>query len=308
MTSKRRFWPTVISALALMLLTGIAPCGAKGTSSPSTLARIAQSGVIHLGYQDDAFPLSYLQDGNPTGYAIDICQELVESVKRELKLKTLKVSWVPSGTASQFVLINQQAADIMCIPAFYSKNRQRTAVFSTPLFFSATAFLSRTQSGKDTLESLTGHSVIVKSGTIYVGQLHKINTNNQLNLNIDLETNNNDAFHSIEEGEYAAIFSSTVLLRGMQARAAHPEEYHLSDDRLSPPVPAGLLLPLNDPAFVTFVDRALNTLLASKKFTAIYQKWFLSPIPPDAINLNLPMSNKLKELTQLKTNSIYHYE
>ena len=196
---------------------------------------------ITLGYQDDAFPFSW-QNGNvPAGYSIDICNSIVSALKTKLQLKNLKVEWVKANLASQFVLIKNHMADIMCIPAFYSKSRHSVSEFSLPFYFSSTRFVMRKNESNDNLKELSGHSVLVKSGTIYVEQLQKVNTANDLDINIQLDTNNITAFNELKSGEYSALISSTVLLKGMIAQTQNPEDYKLSDIALKRPV-AGRLV------------------------------------------------------------------
>ena len=64
----------------------------------------------------------------------------------------------------------------------------------------------------------------------------------------------------------------------------------------------------DDKEFKEFVDDTLSSLMASNEFTALYNKWFQSPIPPKAINLNIPMSDNLKALTSAKKKISFDYE
>ncbi|WP_260861415.1 amino acid ABC transporter substrate-binding protein [Citrobacter sp. Marseille-Q6884] len=291
-----------------LLITLCANCAARAPQAYNTLEKIASQKTITLGYQEDAFPFSW-QDGNtPAGYSIDICKNIVNALKTKLHLNDLKTEWVKTNSASQFVLIRNHVADIMCIPAFYSKRRHTISEFSLPFYFSSTRYVKRKDDGNSNLQALSGHSVLVKSGTIYVEQLQKINAANALDINIQLDTNNINAFNALQNGEYSALISSTVLLKGMIAQTPNPENYELSSIALSASLPAGLLLPLDDKAFKAFVDGALSSLMTSNEFTALYKKWFLSPIPPKAINLNIPMSDKLKALTAAKKKINFDYD
>jgi ABC-type amino acid transport substrate-binding protein len=65
--------------------------------------------------------------------------------------------------------------------------------------------------------------------------------------------------------------------------------------------PYGCMLRKDDPEFKTLVDGTLTRLMKSGEFTKLYDKWFMSPIPPKGVNLNLPMSEQLK--ANLKTPS-----
>ncbi len=290
--------------LGLLLLSSPL-CRAHNLHSKKTLEKITETNTISLGYQDDAFPFSYVENKQPAGYSIEICNKVVEAIKTKLKLKDLKVRWIKSSTASQFVLIKNHATDIMCIPAFYSEARHQKAEFSIPYFFSSTRFITRKNNHTDTIEDLAGHSILVKSGTIYVEQLHNINRTNDLNLNIELDNNNRAAFEEVQSGELPALVSSSAILKGMLALSPEPDSLEISDETLSPPIPAGLLLPLDDNEFKSFLDETLLSLITSKDFTALYQRWFLSPIPPKAINLNIPMSADLKALTTTTAKYVY---
>jgi glutamate/aspartate transport system substrate-binding protein len=42
------------------------------------------------------------------------------------------------------------------------------------------------------------------------------------------------------------------------------------------------------------VNDALRQLFVSGEINRIYDKWFMSPIPPEGRNFNLPMSSELQ--------------
>ena len=56
------------------------------------------------------------------------------------------------------------------------------------------------------------------------------------------------------------------------------------------------MLRKDDPVFKSIVDATLTKMMVSKEAEQIYNKWFLSPIPPLGFNLNMPMSADLKAL------------
>ena len=60
--------------------------------------------------------------------------------------------------------------------------------------------------------------------------------------------------------------------------------------------PYAIVLRKDDPEFKRLVDEALRAMMASGELERTYNKWFMSPIPPKGINLNIPMSDLLKEL------------
>jgi glutamate/aspartate transport system substrate-binding protein len=50
-----------------------------------------------------------------------------------------------------------------------------------------------------------------------------------------------------------------------------------------------------DAAFKQTVDGVIGDLVQSGEFERLYNKWFMSAIPPRGLNLNLPMSRDLRE-------------
>ena len=51
-----------------------------------------------------------------------------------------------------------------------------------------------------------------------------------------------------------------------------------------------------DAAFAKVVNDATASLYKSGAINALYEKWFLKPIPPKGITLNVPMSPQLKRV------------
>ena len=54
------------------------------------------------------------------------------------------------------------------------------------------------------------------------------------------------------------------------------------------------MLPLDDPQFKKLVDDVIVGLMQSGELGRLYDKWFTKPIPPNGINLQMPMSDLLK--------------
>jgi glutamate/aspartate transport system substrate-binding protein len=59
----------------------------------------------------------------------------------------------------------------------------------------------------------------------------------------------------------------------------------------------------DDPAFKKIVDDSTANTYKSGAINAIYDKWFLKPIPPRGLNLNVPMSAPLKKVLAAPTDS-----
>jgi glutamate/aspartate transport system substrate-binding protein len=55
----------------------------------------------------------------------------------------------------------------------------------------------------------------------------------------------------------------------------------------------------NDPEFAEVVERAFHRLAGSREIVAIYERWFMKPLPSGE-RLKLPMSPHLEELFRVQ--------
>lgn len=292
-------------ALVTTVLLSIGLLTPSVSRASDLISDIVQTKSITLSYQIDVFPFSYVEDSKPQGYSIDICYKLIDMLKQELHLPTLKIKWVPVSTATQFLTIKNKTIDMGCIPTIYTAERQKMVTFSEPYFFSATRFVSRKEDDISDLNELNGHTVMVKSGTVFVKHIQQANAEHQLALNIDLGTDNIKAFSDLESGKAPALVSSDVLLLAQIALSGHPQAFSMSEDSLSPRLPIGMPMQKNNAEFTRLINRAMKRLMLSKEFIPIYNKWFLQPIMPEGITLNLPLSPELRQ--SVSSEKLYSY-
>ena len=62
--------------------------------------------------------------------------------------------------------------------------------------------------------------------------------------------------------------------------------------------PTAIILRKDDLAFKKIVDGEILRLIQTGEINAIYKKWFESPIPPNQINLKLPMKKRYAAVQQ----------
>src|SRR5450830_766053 len=80
-----------IAIVAALFCSGV-QVQAQAQTADSTIARIKASNKVKIGVRDFSVPFSYL-DANqkPTGYSVELCEAVVESLKKELNLPSLEV-------------------------------------------------------------------------------------------------------------------------------------------------------------------------------------------------------------------------
>ena len=153
----------------------------------------------------------------------------------------------------------------------------------------------RTDSGITGPDGLKGKAVAVTAGTNTALFVNKLNNDEKLGLQIMQGKDHAESFLLVETARAAAFMEGDILLAGLRANARTPSDFKLLD-KAHPSDPYALMFRRDDPQFKALVDETLIALMRSGEFARLYTKWFENPIPPKGININLPMSDKLKEL------------
>jgi glutamate/aspartate transport system substrate-binding protein len=288
-TRRRGLPATILTSLAAVLL----PAGQ--ISAADTLAKITATGKITIGHRQNELPFSYVVDGQVVGYSTDICRAIVDGVRRELKLGKLEVVYVPATTATRFILIRNGSIDMECAATTNNAERRKLAEFSYPHFVTATRFVSKKKDAMDAVADLAGRSVVSTTGTINIEQLNTLNRTQHLNISVILSRGHKEAFDMVEAGRASAFVMDDILLAGLVASSSRPADFTISSEALSRPEPYGILMPPGDLNFKNLVNREMRRIMESGEIQGFYDKWFQGPVPPAGQNLNLPISQELKE-------------
>ena len=260
-----------------------------------TLQKIKDTGTITIGHRESSIPFSYL-DGNqkPVGYSMDLCNKIVEEVKKELKMPALVTKLTPVTSQTRIPLMTNGTIDLECGSTTNSLERQKQVAFGVTTFVSPVRMVVKADSGIKTLDDLNGKAVATTTGTTsdrYIKQ-------NEKGQSIDVKNvygkDHAESFLMVETGRAAAFVMDEVLLAGFIASAKNPKDFALAGPALSTE-PYGIMLRKDDPQFKALVDKTLTDLMKSGEINKIYAKWFTSPIPPKNVNLNLPMNAQLQD-------------
>jgi len=293
-----RFRPAALAgavALAASIVTAAqVPSPTPPAPDSAVLRKVRDTGVIVLGHRITSVPFSYLDAKlRPVGYSMDLCQHVVHAVRDRLGLRDLEIKLVPVTSATRMPLVANGTVDLECGVTTNTAERQKAQDFSVTTFVAASRLLAKKESEIRTLDDLRGKVVASTIATTSIRYLNSVNESRKLDMRIVAGQDDTDAFQMVQNDRAAAFAMDDVLLRSLQATAANPDDYSISDETLSVE-PYGIGLPRDDSAFKQIVDGVLIELYRSGEIHAIYRKWFQSPIPPKGINLQLPMSDALK--------------
>jgi glutamate/aspartate transport system substrate-binding protein len=287
----------VLSALVCSFLA------APALAQEGTIDKIKKTGTITVGHRDASIPFSYYDDKQQVvGYAMDICARVVDDVKKELKMPNLKVNYQLVTSANRIPLMANGTIDLECGSTTNNLDRQKQVWFTNTHFVTANRWVAKKASNVKTLADLKGKTIVSTAGTTNIKQITEINAAQNLGMNIISANGHPEAFQMVETGRAVAFVMDDILLYSLAAQSRSPGDYEISKDALSVE-PYGIMVRKDDAAFKKIVDASTANTYKSGAINAIYDKWFLKPIPPKGLNLNVPQSDALKKVFANPTDS-----
>jgi len=281
--------PKTLYALALLVPTIVM------AQTPSTLEKVKSSGVIAVGYRESSIPFSYLDDkAQPTGFGWDVCSRIIDEVKKTVGRSDLKVEPQVVTSTNRIPLLTNGTIDLECGSTTNNSDRQKQVSFATNYFYTGTRFLVKTGAPVKSIDDLKGKTVVSTAGTTNFRVIRTLNAEKKLNIDLLAGKDHAESALLVQSDRALAFAMDDVLLYGLKASAANPNDFAVVGDAIQVE-PYAIMLRKDDPDFKKLVDNTIAGLVKSGEFEKLYRKWFQSPIPPKGINLNIPISKELQE-------------
>ncbi|HEY1477901.1 MAG TPA: glutamate/aspartate ABC transporter substrate-binding protein [Chthoniobacterales bacterium] len=285
----------LFAAIGLSLVAVTA--GAWGADQlTGTLKKVKDDGFISVGHRESSIPFSYYDDKNQVvGYSQDLVMLVVDAVKKKLNLPNLQVKLIPVTSQNRIPLVQNGTIDIESGSTTNNLERQQQVSFSDTMFIIGTRLLVKKDSGIKDFPDLKGKNVVVTAGTTSERNIREMNEKNKMGMNIISAKDHGESFLTLQSGRAVAFMLDDALLAGERAKARKPEDWVIVGTPQSKEA-YGMMMKKGDADFKKLVDETIAQAETSGEAAKLYQKWFQSPIPPKGLNLDLPMSDDMKEL------------
>jgi glutamate/aspartate transport system substrate-binding protein len=214
-------------------------------------------------------------------------------VKRTLG-KDVAVSWQSVTSANRIPLLVNGTIDLECGSTTNNSTRGKDVQFAINHFYTGTRLLTKKSSGVNNYADLNGKTVSTTTGTTNAQVMRKYIADKGLKTDIVFGKDHSDSMLLVDAGRAAAFAMDDVLLFGLIATAKNPAEWHVVGDSLQVE-PYACMLRKDDPKFQALVNKVIGDMMKSGQFEKLYNKWFTQPIPPNNINVNMPMSPELRQ-------------
>ncbi len=275
-------------ALALV----VAAAGTASAQAPDTLAKIKERGAVNLGVRDSSGLAFTIGGGKYVGFHTEMAERIVDDLGKELG-KPLKINYQVITSQNRIPLIQNGTIDFECGSTTNNRARQKDVDFAYTTYVEEVRMAVNTKSGIKSIKDLNGKTIATTTGTTSVQTLRR----NERAEGIDFKTvqgkDHADSFLLLEAGRADAFVMDGSILAANIARAKNPKDFAIVGEVLSVE-PIACMLPKGDEKLRKAINASIVRQIKDGSLAKLYDRWFMQPIPPNNVTLNLPLSASTK--------------
>ena len=263
-------------------------------ASSATMDKIKSTGAVTMGVRESSIPMSYTTgDSRFDGYHVEICRMILADIKDKLGMSAIRINYQPVTSQNRVPLVQNGTVDIECGTTTNNVARAKDVGFANTLYVEEVRIAVKANSGITSISQLAGKKVATTTGTTSVQLLRKHEKANGVNFDEVFGKDHADSFLLLESGRADAFVMDGSILAGNIANSKNPKDYKIVGEVLSTE-PIAIMVRKDDPEFKVAVNAAIAKIVANGKMPGLWNKWFLSPIPPKNIVVGLELSPATK--------------
>jgi glutamate/aspartate transport system substrate-binding protein len=278
----------------ILAVTALLASSGAAIAASATMDKIKSSGAVTMGVRESSIPMSYTTgDSRFDGYHVEACRMILNDIKDKLGMSTLRINYQPVTSQNRVPLVQNGTVDIECGTTTNNANRAKDVGFANTLYVEEVRIAVKANSGINSISQLAGKKVATTTGTTSVQLLRKHEKANNVNFDEVFGKDHSDSFLLLESGRADAFVMDGSILAGNIANAKNPKDFKIVGEVLSTE-PIAIMVPKNDPEFKAAVNAAIAKIVANGRMPALWDKWFLKPIPPKNVVVGLELSPATK--------------
>jgi glutamate/aspartate transport system substrate-binding protein len=278
----------------IVALTALALAAGVAYAQPTdTLDKIKSSGVVNLGVRDSSGLGYTIGGGKYVGFHTEMAERIVDDLKKVTGNPNVKINYQVITSQNRIPLLQNGTIDFECGSTTNNLTRQKDVAFAYTTYVEEVRIAAKASSGIKSIKDLNGKTVATTTGTTSVQTLRK----NERSQGIDFKEltgkDHADSFLLLESGRADAFVMDGSILAANIAKSKAPKDYAIVGEVLSVE-PIACMLRKDDPKFKKAIDDSIVRQIKDGSLTKLYDKWFLQPIPPNNVSLNMPLSESTK--------------
>ena len=264
---------------------------AAQAASPA-LDRIKTAGSINFGYVEAA-PFSSLGGKTePSGYSIDLCKRVAESVRTKLGLAKLQLKYLPVTPQNVTDMVAKGEVDLLCTPAADTLKWREKVSFSIPVFNGGIGAAVRKDADPTLLRVLKGeaahsgptwratinrglanHTYAVRAGTVSEDFVRAQIKRLGVIATVVQAQDDTEGLQMLIDHKANAYFSDRTLLEEYASQSKDADKLMVVERNFTEQ-PVALMMGRNDDDFRLAVDAALSDFYRSPEFRDLYHRYF----------------------------------
>jgi glutamate/aspartate transport system substrate-binding protein len=276
----------VLAALAMA-------AGAAVAQSNDTLAKIKSSGVVNLGVRDSSGLGFTIGGGKYVGFHTEMAERIVDDLKKATGNPNLKINYQVITSQNRIPLLQNGTIDFECGSTTNNLTRQKDVAFAVTTYVEEVRMAVKANSGIKSIKDLNGKNVATTTGTTSVQTLRKHERAGGIDFKEVMGKDHADSFLLLESGRADAFVMDGSILAANIAKSKSPKDYAIVGEVLSVE-PIACMLRKDDPKMKAALDESIKRQIKDGSLGKLYDKWFMQPIPPNNVSLNMPMSESTK--------------
>jgi ABC-type amino acid transport substrate-binding protein len=259
-----------------------------------TLEQIRDSKIIRLGHLETAVPFSFVDQGVPQGYSVELCKRVVAGLQQQLGLDILNVAWTAVNQGNRLDKVQRGEVDLDCGTTSNTLSRQEQVDFSLPIWVDGGSFAVKADSKIDSAADLAGRKVAVLAGTTTESALKAALANSYVNAEVIPVKEHVQGLEMVYQNKADAYAADHTVLIGLALAVRQSMELRLSPAMFSYE-PYGLVMRRDDGDLRRGVNRVIAALYRSGQIKDIYLRWFGKIGEPSPLLAAMFLLNSLPE-------------
>lgn len=275
-----------IIAFAATALLGFTAAAQAQTAD--TLEKLKQKGEITLGVRESSGLAYTLGNGKYVGFHTEMAERIVDDISKKIG-KPLKINYLPITSANRIPLVQNGTYDFECGSTTNNRSRAEEASFAYTTYVEEVRIAVKKDSGINSIADLNGKTVATTTGTTSVQTLRRNQRAENIRFKEVQGKDHANSFILLESDRADAFVMDGSILAANISKAQKPSDFKILNEVLSVE-PIACMLRKGDDNLKKEIDESIVRQVKDGSLEKLYDKWFLEPIPPANVIVNLPLS------------------
>ena len=222
-----------------------------------------------------------------------MAEHIVDDLKKVTGNPNLKINYQVITSQNRIPLLQNGTIDFECGSTTNNLTRQKDVAFAVTTYVEEVRMAVKANSGIKSIKDLAGKTVATTTGTTSVQTLRKNERANGIDFKEVMGKDHADSFLLLESGRADAFVMDGSILAANISRARNPKDFAVVGEVLSVE-PIACMLRKDDPKMKEALDNSIKRQIKDGSLAKLYDKWFMQPIPPANVSLNMPLSASTK--------------